>query len=201
MPAHILMTDPAHYQVGYEINPWMRPGVWNADPAANARAAQGAWTALRRALEAAGARVEVISGAPGLPDMVFPANAAVVLDGKALMARFRHPERQGEEPLFLAAFEALRRRGVLAEVAEIEPGVFQEGAGDAIWDARRGLFWTGWGPRSSREASQLVGEHFGRPHPGIDLVAHLVVGRVGHQDVSRHRAPRCVESPTSRAPG
>ena len=104
MPAHILMTDPAHYQVGYEINPWMRPGVWSADPAANARAATVAWTGLRAALEAAGARVEAISGAPGLPDTVFPANAAVVLDGKALMARFRHPERQGEEPLFLAAF-------------------------------------------------------------------------------------------------
>ena len=170
MAAHILMTDPAHYRVGYEINPWMRPGVWSADPAANARAAEDAWTALRAALEAAGARVEVISGAPGLPDMVFPANAAVVLDGRALMARFRHPERQGEEPMFLAAFEALRRRGVLAEVSQIE-GVFQEGAGDAIWDARRGLIWTGWGPRSSREASQLVGDYFGRPVVPLELAS------------------------------
>ncbi len=171
MPAHILMTDPAHYQVGYEINPWMRPGVWSADPAANLRAAHAAWASLRGALEAAGARVEVIAGAAGLPDMVFPANAAVVLDGKALMARFRHAERQGEEPVFLAAFEALRRRGLLAEVTELEPGVFQEGAGDAIWDARRGLFWTGWGPRSSREGSQLVGEHFGRPVVPLELAS------------------------------
>ena len=171
MAAHILMTDPAHYQVGYEINPWMRPGVWSADPAANARAAQAAWRGLRVALEAAGARVEVISGAPGLPDMVFPANAAVVLDGKALMARFRHPERQGEEPVFLAAFEAMRRRGLLAEVSQFEPGVFQEGAGDAIWDARRGLIWTGWGPRSSREASKLVGDCFGRPVAPLELAS------------------------------
>ena len=169
MPAHILMTDPAHYQVGYEINPWMRPQLWSADPDANGRAATSAWTALKAALEAAGARVETIPGAPGLPDMVFPANAAVVLDGRALMARFRCPERQGEEPLFRAAFEALRRRGLLDEVTTIGAGVFQEGAGDAIWDAGRGLFWTGYGQRSSREASCLVGDHFGRPVVALEL--------------------------------
>jgi len=95
----------------------------------------------------------------------------VVLDGKALMARFRHPERQGEEPVFLAAFEAMRRRGLLAEVAQFEPGVFQEGAGDAIWDARRGLIWAGWGPRSSREASKLVGDCFGRPVAPLELAS------------------------------
>ncbi len=53
----------------------------------------------------------MIDGAPGLPDMVFPANAAVVLDRRALLGRFRPAERQGEEASFLAAFEPCRRAG------------------------------------------------------------------------------------------
>src|SRR2546430_2316977 len=107
MPALFAMTDPAHYHVGYEINPWMRPKVWSADPEANGRAARQAWEALKGALEAHGGRVRPLPGDAGQPDMVFPANAAVVLDRKALVARFRHPERSGEEPGFLAG--ALRK--------------------------------------------------------------------------------------------
>jgi N-dimethylarginine dimethylaminohydrolase len=163
-----LMTDPAHYRVGYEINPWMAPKVWGADPAANATAARHAWQRLKRALEAAGAQVRVIAGEAGQPDMVFPANAAVVLDRKALVARFRHPERAGEAPAFLAAFESLRREGVLDEVAQVR-GVFQEGAGDAIWDAGRALIWTGYGPRSDKAAGKVISDYFGRPVAPLEL--------------------------------
>ena len=123
---------------------------------------------VKAALEGAGARVRVIAGAKGQPDMVFPANAAVVLDRKALVARFRHPERRGEERPFLAAFEALRRDGVLDEVTQID-GVFQEGAGDAIWDAGRQLFWTGHGPRSSREAACRIADYFARRVVPLEL--------------------------------
>src|ERR1700712_3287981 len=111
-----LMTDPALYDVAYQINPWMRPQVWDADPAGNRLAARLAWEALRGALEAHGGTVLAMPGAAGLPDMVFPANAAIVLDRKALVANFRHPERAGEAPHFLAAFEALKRQGVVDHV-------------------------------------------------------------------------------------
>ncbi|MEO8812450.1 MAG: arginine deiminase-related protein [Caulobacteraceae bacterium] len=159
-PPTFLMTDPTHYDVAYEINPWMRPEAWSADPTANHRAATAGSQALREALEACGARVHMVPAAAGLPDLVFPANAAVVLDGKALTARFRHPERRGEEPLFLAALTALRDRGVLKDVVPIE-GCFQEGAGDCIWDANRGLFWVGSGPRSSPDSGAIIAAHFG----------------------------------------
>jgi N-dimethylarginine dimethylaminohydrolase len=158
----LLMTDPAHYSVAYAINPWMKPGVWSADPREHAAAATGGWRALRAALEAEGAHVIAIPGAEGQPDMVFPANAAVVLDGKALMARFRCAERQGEEAPLAAAFEGLRRQGLLTEVAAVE-GCFHEGAGDAIWDAARQLFWVGSGPRSSPQAADQIADFFGRP--------------------------------------
>ena len=149
-----LMTDPGLYDVAYQINPWMRPKVWSADPAAHRRAAVEAWRTLKATLEAHGGKVRVIPGAAGLPDMVFPANAAIVLDRKALVARFRHPERAGEAPRFLAAFEALKAEGVIDHAAQID--VFQEGAGDCIWDADRRLFWVGDGPRSSPEAAPII---------------------------------------------
>lgn len=164
-----LITDPGHYEVNYQINPWMRPQAWAECASERARSARGASASLCAALQGAGAQVEILAGKPGLPDMVFPANAAVVLDGTALMARFRHPERQGEEAPFRASFEALRRRGLIDDVVTLPAGLTQEGAGDAIWDARRQLFWTGWGPRSSRGAADVIEDVFGQAVVPLEL--------------------------------
>ena len=176
----LLMVDPAHFSVSYAINPWMDPARWQADPAGLHAQAVAAWQALRAALEVAGAVVEVAPGAPGLPDMVFPANSAVVLDGRALLARFRHAERRGEEAHFLALFEDLRTRGLVREVAQLPEGCFQEGAGDAIWDATRGHFWAGTGPRSAPGSVPALAAFFGRevvPLPlASDRCYHLDVG-------------------------
>ena len=105
----IMVVDPAHFNVSYVINPWMKPGDWAADPVGHQRDARASYDALRAALSAAGAHVETIPGVPGQPDMVFPANAAVVLDGRAIVARFACAERQGEEQPYLAAPAILRR--------------------------------------------------------------------------------------------
>ena len=158
----ILMTDPAWFDVSYEINPWMRPTVWGADAARHAKAARKSFDALVAALRSAGAAIDIIDGASGLPDMVFTANAAVVLDGKALMARFRYPERRGEEPQFRRAFETLKARGLIGEILTLPEGRFHEGAGDALWDAARNLFWVGHGPRSDAEAAEDIRAAFGQ---------------------------------------
>ena len=167
----ILMTDPTWFDVSYEINPWMRPDAWQADAAQHQRAARAAFGALVAALKAAGASVEIIAGAQGLPDMVFAANSVVVLDGRVLVGRFRPAERRGEEARYLAAFKALKSRGLVGEVAQIAPGLFQEGAGDAIWDARRGHFWTGFGQRSDRAASDAIAAFFGREVVPLELAS------------------------------
>src|SRR4051812_29277331 len=156
MPSNFLMTDPGDYDVRYRINPWMDPTAWSADPAARRAVAHKASGALCAALEAAGARVERIAGVAGLPDLVFPANAAIALDGRLLLARFRHPERQGEEAVFKAAFEAFRTRGLVNEIAELPEGVVQEGAGDCIWDQDRGFFWAGYGQRSCKNSLPII---------------------------------------------
>jgi N-dimethylarginine dimethylaminohydrolase len=163
-----LMTDPGHYDVSYRINPWMKPEAWEAS---RRRQAQAASRNLRLALEAAGAEVEMLPGVAGLPDLVFPANAAVVLDGVALLARFRHPERQGEEAPFRRAFEAFKARGLIRRIVELPPGCLHEGAGDAHWDEARQLFWTGHGPRSSLEGCRVVAETFGKPVVELELAS------------------------------
>lgn len=161
-----LMTDPACFDVSYRINPWMDPKAWSA---ADAAAARDGSAALRAALEATGAHVEIIGAVKGLPDLVFPANAAVVLDGRVLMARFRHPERQGEEPVFRAVFQKLKSRGLVHDIVDFPEDVFHEGAGDAIWDADRKLFWCGYGPRSSRAAIPIIRKTFGHETVALEL--------------------------------
>jgi N-dimethylarginine dimethylaminohydrolase len=165
----LLMCRPRFFAVNYSINPWMDPAAWAADGAAHAARASRQWSALHRALRGAGARIDLVEPQPDLPDLVFTANAAVVLDGKALLARFRHPERRGEEPVFAAAFRKLLSRGLIGSVAEMPEGVPLEGAGDCIWDARRSLFWMGCGPRSDAAARPVVEGTFGVPAIALPL--------------------------------
>ncbi|WP_372782521.1 dimethylarginine dimethylaminohydrolase family protein [Phenylobacterium sp.] len=166
--AFFLMTDPACFDVSYQINPWMRPTAWRPEHRAAALAASAS---LKAALRAAGAHVETIGAVRGLPDLVFPANAAVVLDGRVLMARFRHPERQGEEAVFRAAFARLKARGLIQEIVDLPEGVLQEGAGDCIWDADRRFFWAGFGPRSSKASVRVIARTFGREVVSLELAS------------------------------
>jgi N-dimethylarginine dimethylaminohydrolase len=163
-----LMTDPRHFNVSYQINPWMEPAAWTAEAAE--AASQGARD-LRDAITATGAVVETVPAVEGLPDLVFPANAAVVLDGKVLVARFLCAERQGEEAVFRAAFEGLRARGIVNEVVELPQGVLQEGAGDAIWDIDRDFFWVGYGQRSTQSSIAVIETTFGQPTVALELAS------------------------------
>jgi N-dimethylarginine dimethylaminohydrolase len=165
----MLLVDPAHFHVDYVINPWMRPSVWAENPALYRDRARSSFESLRRALAECGARVEVIDGVQGLPDMVFPANAAVVLDGRALVARFACPERQGEEAVFFNALQRFAAGGLLHEVAMLPEGCFQEGAGDAIWDPVRAVFWAGHGQRSTMAGIRELAGFFGRTMVALEL--------------------------------
>src|SRR5205809_22481 len=90
---HILMCPPEHYGIQYEINPWM-----SRERKADRREAARQWRSLKKILEQAGARISLVPAVKGLPDLVFTANAALIYRDRAILARFRHAERQGEEP-------------------------------------------------------------------------------------------------------
>ena len=167
--AHLMMSAPDHFEVSYTINPWMQPAQWSASSEQLAGDAQRGWSDLRKTYERLGAQVEVQPPVAGLPDMVFTANAAVVLDRKVLLARFLCAERQGEEKHNRAFFEALRARGVVDRIVDAPPGLFFEGAGDAIWDATRSLIWTGYGQRSSRDIFRTIEDLYRVPAIALEL--------------------------------
>ncbi|WP_042369934.1 dimethylargininase [Streptacidiphilus neutrinimicus] len=95
------MCPPTYFDVRYAINPWMDP----TDPP-EPTAAQDQWHQLHELLLALGHRVDLVEPVPGLPDMVFAANAATVLDGRVLVANFRHAERGEEAGAYEAWFRA-----------------------------------------------------------------------------------------------
>jgi N-dimethylarginine dimethylaminohydrolase len=145
----ILMCPPDHYGIEYEINPWM-----NRSRASNRVEAGRQWTALRAALEGAGAKTSLLEPVPGLPDLVFTANAAIIYRKSAILSRFRHEQRQGEEPVDEAWLSAAGFR-----VEKLPPDVYFEGAGDALFCGD--TLFAGYRIRSHARGHQLVGEMLG----------------------------------------
>ncbi len=177
---HILMCKPQHFQVSYVINPWMHPDQWAENSDALMHESLEGWNALVDTLRSLGARIELIPPEREWPDLVFTANAAIVMDRKALVARFRHPERQGEEPHYLRAFETLKARGELDLVQMVPDGIVLEGAGDCVWDESRRMFWVGYGQRSDERAADVVRSFF-----GIETLSlRLVNPRYYHMDTA-----------------
>ncbi|MHC0429396.1 dimethylargininase [Streptomyces sp. O3] len=154
---HYLMCPPAHYDVRYSINPWMNP----AKPT-SANLALSQWEVLHDLLVSFGHRVDVIEPAPDLPDMVFAANGATVVDGKALVARFRYEQRDGESRHYLDWFRANGFETVAQATWH------NEGEGDYLTTRRAVLAGTGFrtDPRAHGEAE----EFFQRPVVRLDLV-------------------------------
>ena len=118
------MCRPTHYTIAYEINPWMRL----EHPVAHRRALRQ-WQALHRLLTTRlKIAVRLLPPAPGLPDLVFTANAGLVQGRTFIRSNFRHPERQGEEPVV----ERYAKRAGL-RIVRLPRGYNFEGEGDALW--------------------------------------------------------------------
>jgi N-dimethylarginine dimethylaminohydrolase len=164
------MSPPDHFEVAYSINPWMKPGEWKLDAKRLARDAANGWDLLKASYEQLGAEVVVKPSVKGCPDLVFTANCAVVLDGKAILARYLKTERAPEEQHGRGMFEQLKARGLVDAVYRTPEGVYFEGAGDAIFDANRGVMWMGFGQRSCRAAHHTVEHVFGIPTVSLELV-------------------------------
>ena len=122
--ARFLMCPPDFYEVDYVINPWMEGNIHKSSPAA----AASQWQALSALLEKH-ATVERIVPQKGLPDMVFTANAGLVVGDRFVLSSFLHRERRGEEAHFKKWF---KKQGF--EVFELPRDLPFEGAGDALMD-------------------------------------------------------------------
>ncbi len=154
----ILMCPPDYFGIEYEINPWMSRSRPSDLPLARQQ-----WLALKTILEEVGARVETLAAVEGLPDLVFTANAALVYRDLAVLARFRHPQRQGEEPHDEAWLAAHGFR-----VVRPPEGVYFEGAGDALFCGDTLL--AGYRIRSDARGHQQIGAMLGVRVIPLELV-------------------------------
>jgi len=154
---HLLMCRPDHFEVTYSINPWM-----DLDVDVDRDLAQRQWRNVYETYVELGHRVEVMEPTPGLPDMVFAANAGVAYGGRALVSNFTHPERQGESEGFLRWFRSAGYAPV--EIARQQ----NEGEGDVLTIG--GLMLAGAGPRTSRVAHEELRQFFDVPVIGLELV-------------------------------
>jgi N-dimethylarginine dimethylaminohydrolase len=151
------MCRPDHFEVTYAINPWMDVARGVDRPLAIAQ-----WEALRQTYLGLGHTVEVISPEPGLPDMVFAANGGLVIEGRALGARFTHPERRAEGPAYLSWLHTAGLEDV------VEPVHTNEGEGDFLVVGELVLAGTGF--RTDPGAHGEVQELFGVPVISLQLV-------------------------------
>lgn len=156
----ILMCPPDHFEVAYVINPWMEGHFANTDD----RLAHRQWQALHDAIVPY-AKVVLQPPQRGFPDLVFTANAGLVLGKKAIVSRFRSHERQGEEPHDRAWF-AENGFEILAWPQDLP----FEGAGDALFDRGQELLWAGHGFRSHADVAPLLQKLLGRKTVALNLI-------------------------------
>jgi len=152
-----LMCPPDYFAVEYAINPWMDP-----DEPVNTALAMHQWRQLRETFIRLGHTVRTIDPLPGLPDMVFAANGATVVDGKVMGARFQYPQRAAEGAAYLTWFI---ENGYSTAVS---PRSVNEGEGDIVFAGRAII--AGHGFRTDVAAAAELEELFGLPVLSVRLV-------------------------------
>jgi N-dimethylarginine dimethylaminohydrolase len=137
------MCCPDHFDVTYEINPWMNRAI-----APSKKNAWKQWKELHHTLIRLGVWVEYVEPVKGQPDMVFTANAGLVKDKKCILSHFKYKERSGEEVPYRKWFED---HGYT--VIELK-NCFFEGEGDALFAGEKLFIGTGF--RSDPQAAELI---------------------------------------------
>ncbi|WP_170314152.1 dimethylargininase [Mycolicibacterium helvum] len=153
---HYAMTPPTFFAVEYAINPWM-----DTSTPVDAERAITQWENLRDTYRRLGHTVDVVEPAPGLPDMVYAANAGLIVNGTAIVARFKHAERHGES----VAYSAWMREQGHDPVATRH---VNEGQGDLLVIGTTILAGTGF--RTQPQAHAEVAAITGMPVISLELV-------------------------------
>ncbi len=154
----ILMCPPDFYGIEYEINPWMSREV-GTEPEESRRQ----WLGLHDTLRELGVTIERLDPVPGLPDLVFTANAGLVYRGTFISSRFRYGVRQGETPYFE---RWAREHGF--DVVVLPPSSLFEGAGDALFCGE--TLYAGYRFRSDVRSHHWLGERLGVETLPLELV-------------------------------
>jgi N-dimethylarginine dimethylaminohydrolase len=153
---HYAMTRPTFFAVEYAINPWM-----DTSTPVDTGLAMRQWETLRRTYEELGHTVSFVDPVAGLPDMVYAANGGLLVDGKAVVARFAFPQRAGESAAYAAW---MTRHGYLPEITRHT----NEGQGDLLLVGS--IILAGFGFRTDRRAHDEIASIVGMPVVSLELV-------------------------------
>jgi N-dimethylarginine dimethylaminohydrolase len=153
---HYVMTPPHFFAVDYAINPWMDT-TNPVDPTV----AVAQWQHLRDIYLGLGHIVDLVDPVPGLPDMVYAANGGLIVNGTAVVARFKYPQRQQES---IAYADWMRSRGY----NPVQTHHVNEGQGDLLPVGDMILAGTGF--RTDPRAHAEIAEIFDRPLVSLQLV-------------------------------
>ncbi len=159
MTDKILMCRPDYYGIKYEINPWMNINI-QADNTKAKLQWENLYSILKDELKA---DVKLVEPKPDVPDMVFTANAAVMYGNKAVMSRFKYPQRQPEEKYYADWFE---NNGY--ETVWMPDTIAFEGAGDALY--LKDILFSGYIPRTDITAHNWISEYLKIEVLSIELV-------------------------------
>jgi N-dimethylarginine dimethylaminohydrolase len=155
-PRHYAMTAPTFFAVEYAINPWM-----DTSTAVDTHVAMNQWETLRQTYKELGHTVELVEPVVGLPDMVYAANGGLLVNGKAVVARFAYPQRAGESAAYA---EWMARHGFdPAETRHVN-----EGQGDLL--VVGSIVLAGYGFRTERKAHAEIAALVGMPVVSLELV-------------------------------
>ncbi len=155
----LLVCPPDFFGIEYEINPWMR-----LSNRVDHERAVSQWDTLMGIFEQdVGVVLERMTPVPGLPDLVFTANAGLVVGRTAVVSRFRYPERQREEPYFEQWF---REQGY--DVMLIDAGLHFEGAGDLLGFSD--TWFGGYRQRSDIGVYPILSERFQKEIIPLELI-------------------------------
>jgi N-dimethylarginine dimethylaminohydrolase len=152
------MCPPTHYGIEYEINPWMK-----VERGSTPERARAQWQRLHDTLVDLGVKIELMLPQPGLPDLVFTANAGLVFKDRFFDSRFRHEVRARETPFFEAWATT---HGFTVE--HLPEDTYFEGAGDALFCGP--TLFAGYRIRSDVRGHQHLGRVLGKQVLPVELV-------------------------------
>lgn len=146
---NFLLCPPDYFTVSYSINPWMDP-----KKPVDIEVAKKEWLILLETYKQLGCKINLIDPQPGLPDMVFTANAGwIILDKMVIVSKFKNTERKGEEKYFKRWFE---KRGYTVKQLDVS----FEGVAEAFF--YKDKIFSGYGFRASEKVPQILGDFLNR---------------------------------------
>lgn len=145
----ILMCPPNSFNINYEINPWMVNNISSVD----SLLAYKQWKHLYDKISLSTPVIQMEEKHINIPDIVFTANAGVVIDNIFIPSKFAHRERQPETDEFINEFKNL---GFEIDSFFVESGTNFEGAGDALFSHKHKKLIMGYGFRTSIDAPKYI---------------------------------------------